>query len=226
MRRKINPQIATYVQNNELICFGLSEHTVEEAHSLWTDKAKKELAIVASWFPKRNMDEVVRPSYNSSYNYNSNATRANLRGLLGFLVIRELPIKNFYTRTMLGYAWIIYFMIKGVCRGMTNKPQFLYNNEFHTKGLLNYPDLFWWQITRVLPKNPPTIDPHLEWRTMQQPVFHQYHKNVYRYRYRNPRFVQWDGSMNMPTMPYLHDTGTDVPNGTFRRNCNSDPVLR
>ena len=30
MRRKLNPQKPEYVQNNELICFGVSEHTLEE----------------------------------------------------------------------------------------------------------------------------------------------------------------------------------------------------
>jgi hypothetical protein len=227
MRRKVNPQISSYVQNNELICFGLSEHTVEEHQSIWTPEAKKDLSILASWFPKRKMEEVVRPAYRSEYNYTANTTRANLRCLLGLLVIRELPIKRFYVRTMIGYVWITYFIIKGVGRGFfSNRPIFFYNNDFHNKSLLNYPDLWWWQMTRVLPKNPPVPDPHIEWRNLQQPIFHQYHKNVYRYRFRKPRFVQWDGSMNQPVMPYMHDHGTDVPNGTFRRNCNSDAQLR
>ena len=116
---------------------------------------------------------------------------------------------------MLGYAWITYFMIKGICRGMTNKPQFLYNNDFHTKGLLNYPDLFWWNLTKVLPKNPPVPDAHREWRTRQTPVYHQYHRTTYRYRHRKPRYVPWDGSQNQPVMPYMVDIGTEVINGTI-----------
>jgi hypothetical protein len=43
---------------------------------------------------------------------------------------------------------------------------------------------------------------------------------------RKPRYVTWDGSMNQPTMPYLHDTGTDVNNGTFKRNVNTTPQLK
>jgi hypothetical protein len=27
-------------------------------------------------------------------------------------------------------------------------------------------------------------------------------------------------------MPYLHDQGSDVINGTFKRNCNSTPALK
>lgn len=46
MRRKINYQQPEYVQNNELICFGLSSHETEEWLPNWTPKAEKELAIV------------------------------------------------------------------------------------------------------------------------------------------------------------------------------------
>ena len=143
------------------------------------------------------MEEVTRPVYRSDFNWTSVATRANLRCLLGLLVIRELPLKNFYMRTGLGYLWITYFIIRGNARGFYgNRPIFFYNNAFHIKSLMNYPDLFWWNISRILPKNPPIPNPHLEWRNAQQPIFHQYHKNVYRYRFRRPRYVQWDGSMN------------------------------
>jgi len=49
MRRSINPQIADYVADNELICFGLSEHEFEEknAHTMWTDKATTDLNVVS-----------------------------------------------------------------------------------------------------------------------------------------------------------------------------------
>ena len=47
MRRKINYQTPEYVQNNELICFGLSSHDSEEWQIQWTPKAEKELAIVS-----------------------------------------------------------------------------------------------------------------------------------------------------------------------------------
>jgi len=227
MRRKINPQIASYVQDNDLVCFGLSEHVVDETFNNWTPQARKEIAALASWFPKRNTDNVTRPVYKSTYNQSAAPTRANLRCILAFLFIRELPIKNFYTRMIIGYVYCKYFIFRGVGRGLTRgAPIFHYNNDYHMKGMMNHPDLFWWNLTHPLPKNPPVPETHLEWRLFQTPAFHQAHKNVYRYRYRLPRYVQWDGSMSQPCMPYLHDHGTDVPNGTFRRNCNSDPQLR
>ena len=46
MRRKINYQTPEYVQNNDLICFGLSSHESTEWQLEWTPKAEKELNIV------------------------------------------------------------------------------------------------------------------------------------------------------------------------------------
>jgi hypothetical protein len=116
------------------------------------------------------------------------------------------------------------FVANGLGRGLRyQRPIVFYNHQFHARALLNYPDLFWWNLTRTLPRNPPVPDAHKEWRTRQTPVFHQYHKTCYRYRMRKPRYVPWDGSQNQPVMPYLIDRGTDVINGTFKRNCNSTP---
>ena len=43
----MNPQRSTYVQNNELICFGISEHVLEENIPQWSEKAKHDLEIVS-----------------------------------------------------------------------------------------------------------------------------------------------------------------------------------
>merc|ERR1712147_14719 len=32
------------------------------------------------------------------------------------------------------------------------------NHATHAKSLANYPDLFYWNVSRVLPKNPPVPD--------------------------------------------------------------------
>jgi hypothetical protein len=185
------------------------------------------MKMIDSWFPKRQMKEVTRPVYKSDFDFTSYTSRAQCRVLLGLLAIRELPIKNFYARATLAYFWIMYYIIRGAGRGMrSNRPLVLYNHTWNSKALVNHPDLLRWALTRVLPKNPPVPDAGREWRTRQNPVFHQYHKNVYRYRYRKPRYVSWDGSMNQPVMPFMHDTGTDVNNGTFKRNVATTPQLR
>lgn len=51
-RRKMNPQLQDYVQNNELICFGISEHTLEERQPTWSPKACREMAIKKTWMRK------------------------------------------------------------------------------------------------------------------------------------------------------------------------------
>ena len=46
-RKKINYQRPEYVENGELICFGLSEHIVEEILPRWSEKATKDLKLVS-----------------------------------------------------------------------------------------------------------------------------------------------------------------------------------
>ena len=170
---------------------------------------------------------ITRPVYRSDFNYTNYASRSQMRIILGLLVIRELPIKNFYTRCWLAYFWIIYFVVRGLGRGFRRtRPLVLYNHAIHAKTLANYPDLLYWNLAKVLPKNPAVPDTNIEWRMRQTPIFHQYHKNAYRYRYRKPRFLPWDGTQSQPVMPYLVDTGSDVINGTFKLNCNSSPQLK
>ena len=170
---------------------------------------------------------ITRPAYQSDFNWTNYTSRAQARVVLGLAVIRELPIKSFTVRCWIAYFYVCLFIIRGVGRGLkSNRPIVLYNHALHMKTLGNYPDLFYWNICRVLPKCPPVPDAHREWKTRQNPVFHQYHKNVYRYRHRLPRYVQWDGSMNQPVLPFLHDNGTDVNNGTFKRNVNTSPQLK
>ena len=203
----MNNQVTDYWQDKELVCFGISSHEIQEWTPGWTDKAKKDLDILQSWFPRHKADSmIVRPSERSDFNWTNYASRAQVRCLLGLMAIRELPIKSFYTRGILAYVWILYFVNRGLGRGLRyQRPLVTYNNQFHFRALLNYPDLFWWNLCRTLPKNPPVPDAHREWRTRQTPVYHQAHKTVYRYRFRKPRYVPWDGSQSQPVMPYLID---------------------
>lgn len=73
----VNYQVTDYVENNELICFGLSAHEVKEWIPEWTPKAQKELDILSSWFPKKKADEIItRPAEQSDWNWTNYATRA------------------------------------------------------------------------------------------------------------------------------------------------------
>ena len=209
-----------------MICFGISSHEVEEWLPSWTPKAKRDIDILASWFPKSKADDIiVRPACKSDFNPTTYVTRTQLNNLLAVLAIRELPIKSFYVRGMIIYVYITFTIVKGIASGFNTAAHnmYKYNHMYESRALNNYPDLFWWNLTRILPKNPPVPNAHREWRTRQNPVFHQYHKNCYRYRYRKPRYIPWDGSQNQPVMAYLHENGTDVTNGTWKRNMNSSP---
>ena len=129
MRRKLNFQSTEYSMNNELICFGLSEHIIEEEMPMLTEKAAKDITILRSWFKRdRPEDTITRPAYRSDWNWTSYTSRAQLRVLLGVLVIRELPVKNFYVRCWLTYIYIVFFVIRGLGRGLKrNRPIVLYN---------------------------------------------------------------------------------------------------
>lgn len=217
----MNYQRPDYIENNEVVCFGLSEHVLDEVNSqIYSDKAAGDLRLLASWFP-RNRDHIgkiaPRPAYQSDFNYTNYHKHATLRTILGIAIMREFPIKNFYVRCWVGYFYVIYFIIRGNARGFNfTRPLVLYGHPFNYRSLLNYPDLYNWVTQKVLPKLPVTKDPHREWMMRQNPIFHQYHKTVYRYKQRKPRYVPWDGTMSQPTVPYLVDLGTDVINGTFK----------
>jgi len=49
-RRKVNPQFSEYVQDGELICFGISEHIAEERLPEWTPQAISEMKMVRPIF--------------------------------------------------------------------------------------------------------------------------------------------------------------------------------
>jgi hypothetical protein len=182
---------------------------------------------MASWFDKKNADEMLaRPAYDSKFNPHNYDSRNQMRFLLAVLFFRELPIKNFYVRSTVVYFFGIWYCLRFLAKGYyTGRPIVFMNHPLYSRATLNYPDLFWWTHSKILPKVPMTPSANKEWKMRQQPVFHQYHRCVYRYKNRSPRYLPWDGTMNQPVMPYLHDTGSDVINGTWKRNTNTSPQL-
>ena len=211
-----------YVENNDLVCFGMSEHEFAEHNKEWSPQAERDLAIVATWCKRRSCEDIVRPVYRSDNSAEETAAnRAYIRCGLAWAALRELPIKSFYVRAGVMYFAAAYWLTLGLGPSVLGfKLMSVYNTEKNTKMMLNYPDLFWWCTTSVCPQMPPVPDVSTQWKTRQRQAYHPYHNQVYRYRFRKPRFVQWDGSMNQPVMPFLHDRGTGVMNGTFRINAN------
>jgi hypothetical protein len=84
---------------------------------------------LASWFTKDKFNEnLTRPVNKSDFNFTNYTTRQQLRFALGYLVIRELPIKSFYIRSWITYFYAIYFLWRGLGRGFSLfRPNVVYN---------------------------------------------------------------------------------------------------
>lgn len=224
MRKKLHFQQTDYVEDGELLCFGLSEHILEEHLPTVSKKARKDLETLATWVDGREEQNLNRPAYKSTFDHAQLGLRTGIRQLLAVAIIRELPIKSFYTRAMIAYGYFTFFYFRSLSRGKHNKkPVAVFMQEWQAKTLANYPDLGRLVMFRQLAKIPISPDPHRIWRFNQQPIFHQVHRAVYRYRWRKPRYVPWDGTMSQPAMPFMQDTGSGVINGTWKRLPNNSP---
>jgi hypothetical protein len=80
----------------------------------------------------------------------------------------------------------------------------------------NYPRLKEIVTKRIVNKEiSPSMQESDYWWTLQNPVFYHHHFKHYRYTHRAKREVPWDGTYNMPTLPYtyLNDRTGFVHNG-------------
>jgi hypothetical protein len=180
MRKKQNYQRTDYAQNGELLCFGLSEHSLTEHLPKFSEKAKKDLELVQSWV-KHNDNLLVRPAYKSDFNANHDLARIQMRVLLGALLIRELPVRSFTARCVIIYFYATYFIGRGLSKGLRHyKPSVHYLTDWAHKALMNHPDFYEFAVGKVLPKLKLGADSHTQWRARQQPVYHQYHRCTYR----------------------------------------------
>ena len=213
--------------NGELICFGISEHILKEFYPKWSEKAAKELNQVHALFKGLTPDQLMpRPAYNSTFSETNHGLRDKARLFLAIALVRELPIKNFYARSFVVYFTFMWGIFSLFGRGNLNqKVKIYYNHDLHNKPIQNHPDLFWWTQARTVPSLFIRENTHINWRSWQTPIFHQYHRCTYRYRYRKPRYLPWDGTMSQPVLPYFHDNGTGVINGTWKFHTNTSPRL-
>ena len=124
----------------------------ETSNSRFTEKAEREIAIMKSWFRKDRLNEFLpRPASKSDFDQTAYAQRGKLRVALGYLLIRELPVKSFYIRSWIMHFYVLYFLVQNVGRGFFSKrPTMLYNHEFFMRPFQNYPDLFYWSLGKVV----------------------------------------------------------------------------
>ena len=166
MRKKINYQTTDYAENGELMCFGLSEHVMEERHYKLSEKAEAHIKKLHQWFDESMFDEhVTRPAFRSDNAIElKHVFRSQLRIILGVLFIRELPIKSFYSRAFITYFYFQWFLYRSLMKGVVSgQKHLLYNHPIYFKHLLNYPDLLYWSICRVCPSLPSRPDAHINW---------------------------------------------------------------
>ena len=180
MRKKQNIQQTDYAKDGELMCFGISEHSLTENLPKLSEKAQKEAELLSGWI-LNNEKTGIRPAHKSDTNIAHETTRAQLRVGLAILAFRELPIKSFAARWVVLYLAGHMFINKGLGKGIFPlSAAYFYESGYIKKMLLNYPDINSMLLTKRLPKNLLGRNPHDEWRYFQQPVYHQYHKCTFR----------------------------------------------
>jgi len=75
MRKKMNIQKTDYSENGELLCFGLSEHALSEMLPKFSEKAQKDISLVANWFKNRE-DIAIRPAHKSDWTLTKDQNRS------------------------------------------------------------------------------------------------------------------------------------------------------
>ena len=156
--------------------------------------------------------------YDQSKQYVSKA----LKPIALWLVLRELPLKNFYARSFINAYFFIYLVyynwktFSGLIPMNNEDKIHFYSNKFDEDTFANYPLLKRYVCSkRVIKTDSPGLVEHFLWNEQQYEPFYMHHMKHYRYIFRNRRVVQWDGTYNQPIYPYLsnNDRASYVHNG-------------
>ncbi len=137
----------------------------------------------------------------SDFNYMWEDSQKYIKAGLLYLFLRELPLKNFYARCFvvgasLWYANYHWFRF--------HDKAYKYAAARDEKEMNNYPRLRELVTKRIDSKtNSPTILESDHWYQFTTPTFYHHHFKHYRYLHRTRREVNWDGTYNMPTMPFM-----------------------
>jgi len=116
-------------------------------------------------------EEMIRPVRKSTFNELRDYPRTVLRCGLLYMIIRELPIKNFFARSMLGLMYYIYVICRFNGRLLLNEESY-YANHFQTRNLYNYPMLKLLVCGRLPSKDPPVMQQDIEWRLFNNPCYY------------------------------------------------------
>lgn len=150
--------------------------------------------------------------YHSYSDYDQNWQYVKKYGKLAalWLILRELPLKNFYARCAVGGVIFWYLAVhnwKNV--GFMFSPLFnplYYNSKYDEQILQNYPLINNYVNYKITPKyNSPGLPEFEVWNKSQYKTFYQHHFKSYRYILRTRRVVPWDGTFNQPVFPYIEN---------------------
>ena len=174
----------------------MAEHKLKEELPEISQRLKKDIEFVSCYLSQLRLasqhDFTWRPTSNSTWNPQTSTYRMVLRSALLYMVLREMPIVNPWARAVIMFVSMSWFLASGVGRGLVaTRPMIQSLGEWRYKRLLNIPDLLFLSHGNVVPSHFPRNNPHLQWKTYQTPVYHEYHRTTYRYRMRRPRYVPW-----------------------------------
>lgn len=137
------------------------------------------------------------------------------------MILRELPLKNFYARASINAFFFIYLAhLNWKClpfvKLFSEDEVHYYPNKFQLDEFENYPLLKKFVNESVVTKthNTGLMEYHL-WNEQQFEPFYMHHQKNFRYIFRTRRVVPWDGTYNQPVFPYLsnNDRAAFVHNG-------------
>ena len=147
----------------------------------------------------------------SDFNHQWEWNRNYLKIALGYLVLRELPLVNFYARSFIMGLYLVYMVTYHWRYVWMKNPAEYYMNFQDKNEFANYPLLDDLVFNRIANRNKsPTVMESDYWWSFQFPAFYQSHFKHYRYIFRNAREVQWDGTYNQPIFPYMQASARDV----------------
>lgn len=149
----------------------------------------------------------------SDYNNYFEEAKPLFKTLLFIALVRELPLRHFYARCFVVGASIYYANYQWWHYHSIPKK---YMNDRDQRELDNLPMVKEITTKRITSKLfSPTVHECDYWLSHNSPVFYHHHIKHYRYLWRTKREVAWDGTYNMPILPFtsLNDRTEFVHNG-------------
>ncbi len=161
-------------------------------------------------------------SYSSYDQSNEGLKIVGKCGLL-YLILRELPLRHFYARSMIISVVVYYLVIHNwkihdefINPGETKATYYI--SKWDEQYFANYPMVKQLIFSRKTNKNDtPGIPEDEAWYTQHYSPFYMHHFKSLRYIMRSRRVVQWDGTFNQPIFPYLKNNDRS---GLVHNGCN------